>query len=140
MGIACRQRPRRLLADAFDQVRSERVCHLFTVLGSAGVGKSRLIREFLAEIGDDARVLRGRCLSYGEGITYWPIAEAIRIVANVAEDDSDEDVAAKIGRLIADEQDRPNAARRLGEVIGRFEGAAGKVMLDSPIVIGLLSA
>ena len=121
-----RQRPRRLLADAFDQAKSERVCHLFTILGSAGVGKSRLIREFLAEIGDDARVLRGRCLSYGEGITYWPIAEAIRNVANVAEDDSDEDVAAKIGRLIADEQDRPNAARRLGEVIGRFEGAAGQ--------------
>ena len=43
-----RQRQRRLLADAFDQAVEERVCHLFTVLGAAGVGKSRLVAEFLA--------------------------------------------------------------------------------------------
>jgi hypothetical protein len=63
-----RTRERRLLEDAWERTRSERACSLFTILGSAGVGKSRLAAEFLA--GVDATVLSGRCFSYGEGITY----------------------------------------------------------------------
>jgi class 3 adenylate cyclase/tetratricopeptide (TPR) repeat protein len=61
------------LQRAFDHAVSERVPYLFTVLGSAGIGKSRLLREFLG--GVDATVLTGRCLPYGEGITYWPLVE-----------------------------------------------------------------
>ena len=68
-----RTRESRLLADAWERVRSERACALFTVLGTAGVGKSRLAREFLD--GLDATVVTSRCLSYGEGITYWPVVE-----------------------------------------------------------------
>src|SRR5512141_1133245 len=113
-----RQRPSRLLADAFDQARSERVCHLFTVLGAAGVGKSRLIREFLAELGDTALVLRGRCLSYGEGITYWPIADVVRQAAGLSDAEPVEQLANRFGQLIADDQDRPRAARRLAELVG----------------------
>src|SRR5579862_6630153 len=60
----------------FAQAVRDRSCRLFTVLGSAGVGKSRLVAEFLA--GLEARVVRGRCLSYGEGITYWPVVEVLR--------------------------------------------------------------
>ena len=52
-------------------------CHAVTLLGDAGVGKSRLIREFIASLGDEARVLRGRALSYGEGITFWPLGEIV---------------------------------------------------------------
>ena len=52
-------------------------CHLFTVLGAAGVGKSRLAAEFLGSL-DDALVVRGRCLPYGEGITYWPVVEVVK--------------------------------------------------------------
>jgi predicted ATPase/class 3 adenylate cyclase len=121
-----RQRPRRLLADAYDQVVSEHVCHLFTVIGAAGVGKSRLVREFLADLGDGALVLRGRCLSYGDGITYWPIAEVVRQAAGLTEADDDAAIAAKIGALMADERDRSKTIQRLGELLGRFEGAAGK--------------
>ena len=62
--------------DAFAQAAQSRSCQLFTVLGSAGVGKSRLATEFLA--GTEARILRGRCLSYGEGITYWPVVEILK--------------------------------------------------------------
>jgi len=71
-----RARQRRLLDEAFASVAGDRACHLFTILGAAGVGKSRLAAEFLA--GVDARVMRGRCLSYGDGITYWPVVEVLK--------------------------------------------------------------
>ena len=60
---------------AFDQAVSERRCRLFTVLGSPGIGKSRLARELAAALRHEADVLVGRCLPYGEGITYWPLRE-----------------------------------------------------------------
>jgi class 3 adenylate cyclase/tetratricopeptide (TPR) repeat protein len=63
------------LQRAFDHAVSERVPYLFTVLGSAGIGKSRLLREFLDRVDGGATVLTGRCLPYGEGITYWPLVE-----------------------------------------------------------------
>jgi class 3 adenylate cyclase len=72
-----RERQRTLLEDAFANVVSENACHLFTVLGAAGVGKSRLAQEFLAGV-EDATVVRGRCLSYGEGISYWPVTEVVK--------------------------------------------------------------
>jgi class 3 adenylate cyclase len=66
----------RRLRDAFAQAVHDRSCQLFTVLGAAGVGKSRLAEEFLTGI--EARIVRGRCLSYGEGITYWPVVEIVK--------------------------------------------------------------
>ena len=71
-----RKRELQMLAGVWDRVRSEGACHLFTVLGPPGVGKTRLTAEFLAGVGD-ARVLRAQCLSYGEGITYWPVVELL---------------------------------------------------------------
>ena len=73
-----RERELAALEQAYQRAVGERACLLFTVLGAAGVGKSRLTAEFLAGVGDEATVMRGRCLPYGEGITYWPLAEAIR--------------------------------------------------------------
>jgi class 3 adenylate cyclase len=67
----------RRLSDAYDQAARDRSCQLFTVLGPAGVGKSRLAAEFLTSL-DDALVVRGRCLPYGEGITYWPVVEIVK--------------------------------------------------------------
>ena len=68
----------RQLREALARVIRERTSYLFTVLGTAGIGKSRLADEFVATIGDAATVLRGRCLSYGEGITFWPLREIVR--------------------------------------------------------------
>jgi hypothetical protein len=65
------------LRSAFAQAQADRSCQLFTILGSAGVGKSRLAAEFLTSL-DDAVVARGRCLPYGEGITYWPVVEVVK--------------------------------------------------------------
>ena len=72
-----RERELRLLHDAWERTVSESGCHLFTLLGPAGVGKSRLAAELFAAVGDRATVLRGRCLHYGEAITFWPIVEAL---------------------------------------------------------------
>ncbi|MGH3062830.1 MAG: adenylate/guanylate cyclase domain-containing protein [Gaiellaceae bacterium] len=61
------------LQRAYDHAASERVAYQFTLLGAAGIGKSRLVRELEDRV--DATLLAGRCLPYGEGITYWPLAE-----------------------------------------------------------------
>jgi hypothetical protein len=76
----------RRLRDAFAQAVHDRSCQLFTVLGTAGVGKSRLAAEFLS--GTEARVVRGRCLSYGEGITYWPAVEIVKQLSALPEGDA----------------------------------------------------
>jgi class 3 adenylate cyclase/tetratricopeptide (TPR) repeat protein len=110
-----RERERGLLNQAFERTVQEQACHLFTLLGTAGVGKSRLVEEFLSGIGDDATVLRGRCLPYGEGITYWPIAEIVRELPSPAEpfDDPDE------GRLVRE---------RLSPVLGAGDvGSADEI-------------
>ncbi len=72
-----RVREQQRLRTAFEDAVSERVCHMFTLLGPAGVGKSRLTEEFLAVAGASADILRSRCLHYGEDITYWPLVEIL---------------------------------------------------------------
>ena len=72
-----RVRERGRLVGDFEQAVAESACHLFTLLGPAGVGKSRLVEEFVAGVGERAVVLRARCPSYGENITYWPLVEVL---------------------------------------------------------------
>jgi class 3 adenylate cyclase/tetratricopeptide (TPR) repeat protein len=71
-----RERELQQLADAWDRALAGPRCELITVVGDAGVGKSRLVAEALAHI--EVPVVRGRCLSYGEGITYWPVVEVVK--------------------------------------------------------------
>jgi class 3 adenylate cyclase len=71
-----RERELRALTEAWERARARRGCELVTVVAAAGVGKSRLVAEFLG--GAEAKVVRGRCLSYGEGITYWPVVEVLK--------------------------------------------------------------
>ena len=80
-----RERELRLLGEGWDRAVKEAGCHLFTLLGAAGVGKSRLVAELLSDVGDEARVLAGRCLPYGEGITFWPLVEALSLVGEPAQ-------------------------------------------------------
>jgi predicted ATPase len=121
-----RARARRRLHDAFDQAVGDRSCQLFTVLGLAGVGKSRLVQEFLADLGDRALVARGRCLPYGEGITFWPLTEAIKEAVGLTDADTPEEAQARLVATLAEEQDAPAAARRVAETIGLAE-AGGSV-------------
>jgi class 3 adenylate cyclase/tetratricopeptide (TPR) repeat protein len=75
-----RERERRRLWRDYEDAVEDRMCRLFTLLGPAGIGKSRLVADFLEQLGNSAAVLRGRCLPYGEGITYWPLVEMLTAI------------------------------------------------------------
>jgi len=106
------------LRDAFKRAARDRTCVLTTVLGPAGVGKSRLILEFLEREGLEATIVRGRCLSYGEGITYWPVVEMLTAAAEIGDLDDPDEVRAKIGGLLRDTPDAPHVVERLAQCLG----------------------
>jgi class 3 adenylate cyclase/tetratricopeptide (TPR) repeat protein len=116
-----RARPLRLLEAAFREAVEERICHLFTILGVAGVGKSRLVDEFVGSLDAQAQVATGRCLAYGHGITYWPVAEAIRHGAGIAEGDPPESTAARLREVLGAEPE----AERIAAIVGGLLGIAG---------------
>jgi class 3 adenylate cyclase/tetratricopeptide (TPR) repeat protein len=119
-----RDREMDLLRWAFDRGAGERTCHLMTVLGAAGVGKSRLVEEFLGLHASDATVLRGRCLPYGEGITFWPVAEAAKQAAAITEDDQAETARAKLAALVEGEEHAELISGRVAQVIGLARDSA----------------
>ena len=84
-----------LLRNTFERTVRDRRAHLVTLYGEPGVGKSRLARDFVAGLGDTT-VLVGRSLPYGEGITYWPLAEMIKASAGIADDDPSEEARGKL--------------------------------------------
>jgi class 3 adenylate cyclase/tetratricopeptide (TPR) repeat protein len=106
-----------LLQRALERTRDERTSHLFTLLGPAGVGKSRLVRECLASV-EDATVLRGRCLSYGEGITYFALAEVVRGAGGIAESDDEATAMRQLSLLVADADDGERIARLVAGLFG----------------------
>jgi DNA-binding SARP family transcriptional activator len=120
-----RERERRRLHDAFAQAVGDRSCQLFTVLGAAGVGKSRLVSEFLGEVANEALLARGRCLPYGEGITYWPLIAAVREAVGLEDTDSSEASRAKLAAFVAGEDDAEPVCERVAGVIGLAETAGG---------------
>jgi class 3 adenylate cyclase/predicted ATPase len=88
------------LTMSWERVEAERRAVLVSVLGEAGIGKSRLIAEFVGRLDGKAAVYSGRCLPYGEGITYWPITEVLKDVAGIHHIDDDVATARKLGCLI----------------------------------------
>jgi class 3 adenylate cyclase/tetratricopeptide (TPR) repeat protein len=87
------------LGEALADAQAKRGARLITLVGDAGVGKSRLIREFATQAAEGARVLRGRCLPYGDGITFWPLAEVVREAAGIVGEDTPKIAIRKIRRL-----------------------------------------
>lgn len=138
-----RERELAQLWHVFERTVSERAPHLCVVVGAAGIGKSRIAAELRASLDGRATILSGHCLSYGEGITFWPLAEVVREAAGGS---SHEAIAALLreepeGDLIAD---RIAAAIGLTDAAGSTEEAfwAGRKLFEAlararPLVIVL---
>ena len=118
------------------RAKAERTCRTITIVGEPGVGKSRLAAELVASLGGDALVLEGRCLPYGNGITYWPLVEIVRRLDldDVLAHETDADaVRARILEAVGRAEPRSRsdelywAIRRLLEALGR----------DGPVVVVL---
>ena len=113
------------LRQAFERTLVDQSCHLVTILGAAGVGKSRLAAEFLLGIEGRALVLRGRCLPYGDGITYWPVAEVVRQFTGIQVGDSAETARQRIALFVEGSVEAGAIARGLAGIIG-LESDAGQ--------------
>jgi class 3 adenylate cyclase/tetratricopeptide (TPR) repeat protein len=125
-----RDRELRLLLDTFARTATDKRPHLFTLVGSAGVGKSRLVSEALSTLAvSGARVLRGRCLPYGRGVTYWPVMEMVMAETGISRADEHDEALAKLGRwldeLLADDPQRPAIRSRLAVMMGLLTPAVG---------------
>ncbi|HEU5212181.1 MAG TPA: adenylate/guanylate cyclase domain-containing protein [Gaiellaceae bacterium] len=115
-----------VLRAAWERAGVERRCQLVTIVGDAGVGKSRLVAEFLD--GLEATVVRGRCLPYGEGITYWPAVEVLKQLGVLPEEGA---VAAAIRSLLG-ETDAQTSAE---EIAWAFRKTLEQAAAVRPLVV-----
>ena len=99
------------LRTAFEEAAQTRECRVISVIGTAGIGKSRLVKELLASVDDEASVLVGRCIPYGKGITYWPLRDLVRRAAG-------ELTRERIEDLLVGEPDAEKIAGRVAGAIG----------------------
>ena len=113
-----------VLADLWQRVRDDRRPGLATVLGPPGIGKSRLLVEFATRAAD-AEVHWGRCLSYGEGITYWPVTEILKHAAGILVDDEEGAISAKLGALLEGvETDDADELRTMAAALANLMGVS----------------
>jgi class 3 adenylate cyclase/tetratricopeptide (TPR) repeat protein len=136
------------LMEAFDRVEIDCRCLLMTVLGDAGVGKSRLADELGGCLAGRAKILHGRCLSYGEGITFWPVAEVVKSAAVITDGDSVETARKAIDTLLAGTVDAHTVGKRvealiglsaapypIGEIFWAVRKLLERVAMDQPTVV-----
>ncbi|MGA9161573.1 MAG: adenylate/guanylate cyclase domain-containing protein, partial [Actinomycetota bacterium] len=121
-----RRRQLAQLRQAFDAVVEDRTCALVTVFGSAGVGKSRLVEEFLSGLDGGVTVLTGRCLPYGEGITYHPVVESVKQAAGLADFDPPEVVESKVCSVLATDEHQELVCRHVSQLMGIADAGAGE--------------
>jgi len=121
-----------VLRSVLDRVEAKRAPHLVTVTGDPGVGKSRLLEEFAASLEEGTKLLVGRCLSYGEGVTLRPLGEILAAEAGVLENDAPEAALAKITLLVdavaagvTVDPDRTAAALASKLLLGYVEDSVG---------------
>lgn len=119
--IIGRELDQRLLQTLFDRTVAERCCHLVTILGPAGIGKSRLVDEFLHAMGDQADVLRGQCLSYGDSATFWPIMEMVTRAVGISPTDSPATVHERLARPLLGDPHARDIALRVAQLLGLGE-------------------
>ena len=110
-----------LLQNMLERTIRDQRPQVFTVYGEPGVGKSRLTREFLAGV-EGVTILAGRALPYGEGVTYWPLAEMVKAAAGITDDDPMETAREKLIECCGDEA----IAELLGLASGVMEAVEGE--------------
>ena len=110
-----------LLENTFSRTLRDRRAHLFTMYGEPGVGKSHLAREFLDGV-ERASCLIGRALPYGEGVTYWPLAEMVKAAAGISDDDPLEEAFEKLRECCAED----SIADVIGLAAGLMEALDGE--------------
>ncbi len=121
-----RQHELAAVRNAWERVQAEQRCELVTIIGDAGVGKSRLIAEVLASV--EATVVRGRCLPYGEGITYWPVVEVLKQLDLVPPDEA---AALAIRSLLGESE----AVTSADEIAWAFRKTLEHAAAERPLVV-----
>ena len=126
-----RERELRQIKDLFHVCADERKAHLVSVTGIAGIGKSRLAWEFFKYIDGLPQITywhRGRCLAYGEGVTYWALADMVRMRCRIAEDEDAgpalEKLQATLSEHLLDADERRFVEPRLAQLLGLGETEA----------------
>jgi DNA-binding SARP family transcriptional activator len=110
------------LRHAFDRATAARTSYLASLLGPAGIGKSRLAQEFVESVADEATVYVGRCLLDRAGATFWPLAEIVRAAAGGTTREA-------IVDLVADDPDAEQIADRIAGALGAAEPAGSQAEL-----------
>ncbi len=126
-----RDRELRLIKELFHASAEQGKAHLVSVTGIAGIGKSRLSWEFFKYIDgliDEVWWHRGRCIAYGEGVTYWALAEMVRMRARILEEEAPASAVEKLRRsiqdIVADPEERRWIEPRLAHLLGLEERTA----------------
>jgi class 3 adenylate cyclase/tetratricopeptide (TPR) repeat protein len=126
-----REREFRLVKDLFHASADEGRARLVSIIGVAGVGKSRLGWEFekyTDGLADDVYWHRGRCLAYGEGVAYWALAEMVRMRARISEEEGADTALPKLREALAgfvpDVEERAFLEPRLAHLLGLAERSA----------------
>ena len=113
-----------LLNRMFEQVVNDGSVQLVTIFGPAGIGKSRLTREFLCGLDDRITTFTGRCAPYGEGITFLPVAEVVREAAEITARESPADARARLAALIGEDEDAELIVEGVSAVLGLSPASA----------------
>jgi class 3 adenylate cyclase/tetratricopeptide (TPR) repeat protein len=121
-----RERELALLRQSWERVQAEQRCELVTLVGDAGVGKSRLVAEFLTSI--ETTAVHSRCLPYGEGISYWPVVEVLKQLDVLP---ADEGAAASIHALLG----QTEAATSAEEIAWAFRKTLEQAAAKRPLVV-----
>jgi len=106
-----------LLRRLFERVVAEQSCHLASVLGPGGVGKSRLVDEFVGGLGARAAVLRAHCPQLGNSMTMWPLVEIVRQAADISSADSPELARTRVAELVHGEQRSGLVTERVAQML-----------------------
>ena len=119
-----RDQEQAMLLQTFERAVANHTCQLFTILGEAGIGKSRLVQEFVSLVQERATAVGGNCLPYGNGITFWPLASAIRQAVNIREDDTTQVARTKLLSVLGVQEHAQSIADHVLPVLSLRERAA----------------